>query len=91
MIEVRYSVVGRATGYGLDDQGIGVRVPVMSRIFSSPRRPDGLWGPASFPSNGHRRLIPPGVKRPGLETDHSAHEKCGSIHSLPHTSSWRGV
>jgi hypothetical protein len=33
-----------ATGYGLDDRGIGVRVPVGSRIFFSLRRPDQLWG-----------------------------------------------
>jgi hypothetical protein len=30
----RDSVVGTATGYGLDDRGVGVRVPVRSRIFS---------------------------------------------------------
>jgi hypothetical protein len=36
------SVVGIATGYGLDDQGILVLIPVGSRIFSSPRRPDRL-------------------------------------------------
>jgi hypothetical protein len=28
------SVVGIVTGYGLDDRGIGVRVPVGSRFFS---------------------------------------------------------
>jgi hypothetical protein len=39
------SVVGIATGYGLDDRGVELRVPVGSRIFSSPRRPDRLWGP----------------------------------------------
>jgi hypothetical protein len=50
----RHSVVGTATGYGLDDRGIGVRVPVGSRIFSSPRRPDRLWGPPSLLSNGYR-------------------------------------
>jgi hypothetical protein len=37
--------VGIATGYGLDDRGFGVRVPEGSRIFSSPCRPDWLWGP----------------------------------------------
>jgi hypothetical protein len=37
-----YSVVGIATSYGLDDQGVGVRVPVGSRMFSSPDRPDRL-------------------------------------------------
>jgi hypothetical protein len=30
------SVVGIATRYGLDDRGVGVRVLVVSRIFSSP-------------------------------------------------------
>jgi hypothetical protein len=33
---------GIATGYGLDDRGVGVRVPVGSRIVSSPNRPDRL-------------------------------------------------
>jgi hypothetical protein len=32
----RDSVVGIATSYGLDDRGVGVRVPVGSRIFFSP-------------------------------------------------------
>jgi hypothetical protein len=41
----RDSSVGVATGYRLDDQGVGVRVPVGSRFFSSPRRPDRFWGP----------------------------------------------
>jgi hypothetical protein len=47
-----------ATGYGLDDRGVGVRVPVGSRIFSSPRRPDRLWGPISLLTNGYRGLFP---------------------------------
>jgi hypothetical protein len=34
--------VGIATNYGLDDGGIEVRVPVGSRIFSTPNRPDRL-------------------------------------------------
>jgi hypothetical protein len=33
-------IVGIATSYGLDD-----RVPVGSRIFSTSRRPDQIWGP----------------------------------------------
>jgi cell division protein FtsX len=40
----RDSVVGTATGYWLEDREVGVRVPVGSRIFSSPSRPDRLWG-----------------------------------------------
>jgi hypothetical protein len=51
----RDSVVGIATGYGLDDRGVGVRVPVWSRIICSPRRPDRLWGSPSLLSNGYRR------------------------------------
>jgi hypothetical protein len=38
----------------LDDRGVGVRVPIGSRIFSSPRRPDRFWGPPSLLSNGYR-------------------------------------
>jgi hypothetical protein len=34
MFKSRDSVVGIATGYGLDNRGVGVRVPVGSRIFS---------------------------------------------------------
>jgi uncharacterized membrane protein YdcZ (DUF606 family) len=33
---------GIVTSYGLDDRGVGVRVPVGSRIFTSPNRPDWL-------------------------------------------------
>jgi hypothetical protein len=62
----RDSAFGIATGYGLDDRGVGVRVPVISRIFSSPRRLERLWGPPNLLSNGFR-----GVKWPGREADHS--------------------
>jgi hypothetical protein len=61
----RDSIVGIATGYGLDDRGVGIRVPVESRIFSTLRRPDQLWGwvPGA---------LSPGVKRQGREADHSS-------------------
>jgi hypothetical protein len=49
---------GIATGYGLDDRGGAVRVPVGSRIFPSPRSPDRLWGPSILLSNGYWGLIP---------------------------------
>jgi hypothetical protein len=65
------SIVGIATGYGLGDRRIGVRVPVWPRIFSSPRRRDRFWGPASLLGNGYRGLFLWGVKRPGREADHS--------------------
>jgi hypothetical protein len=65
----RDNVVGIVAGYGLDDVGVGVRVPVGVRVFSSPHRPDWFWGPPSLLSNGYWTL-PSGVKRPACEADH---------------------
>jgi hypothetical protein len=69
----RDSAVGIATGYGLDDQGVGVRVSVGARIFTSPCLSDRLWGPPSLLSIGYRGggAVSPGVKRPGREADYS--------------------
>jgi hypothetical protein len=57
ILKSRDSVVCIATGYGLDERGFGVRVPVGSRIFFSPRRPDRLWGPPSLLTNGTMRFF----------------------------------
>jgi hypothetical protein len=54
----RVSVVGIATGYGLDDWRFGVRIPVGSRIFCSPNRPDRLWGSAHPPIQWVLGLFP---------------------------------
>jgi hypothetical protein len=78
----RSRVFGIATGYGLADWGVGVRVPIGSRIFSKYSRP--ALGSTQPPIQWV-----PGVKRPGREADHSLLQlvprsrKCGSIHTLP--------
>jgi hypothetical protein len=54
----RDSAVDIATGYGLDDRRVGVPVPVGSRIFSSPQRPDRLWDPPILLSNWYHGFFP---------------------------------
>jgi hypothetical protein len=54
--------VGTATGYRLDNRGVGVRVRVGSTIFTSLYPPDQLWGPSSLLSNGYQGLFPPKVE-----------------------------
>jgi hypothetical protein len=41
------SAVGVTTSYGLDSREFGVRVAVVTKIFSSPRHSDWFW--ASYP------------------------------------------
>jgi hypothetical protein len=60
------SVVGILDSYGQDDRGFGVRVPVRSRIFFSPCRPDRFWRSPNLLSNFQ------GVKLPGREADLSS-------------------
>jgi hypothetical protein len=56
-IESRDSSVGIETGYGLDARGVGFRVAVVSRIFSSPCHPYRFWGPPNLLSNGDLGLF----------------------------------
>jgi hypothetical protein len=65
------SAVGIATGYGLDERGVGVRVSVESEMFTSPHSPDRLWAhPVSYPMG--TGALSSGVKRQGREADDSA-------------------
>jgi hypothetical protein len=82
-----------ATGYVLDDWRVGVWFSVGSRIFSTSR-------PALRPTNllpiGNGGLFPRGYS--GKYRKLTTHiqlvprsRKYGSIHPLPHTSSWRSA
>jgi hypothetical protein len=75
--------VGIATG--------PVSVSGGARFFSSPQRPDRLWGPPRLLPSGYRGTLSPGTKRPGREADHSPPSSAqvkndGAIPPLPHTS-----
>jgi hypothetical protein len=52
------SSVGTATGCQLDGRGVGIRVPVGARSFSSPRCPHHFWRPSNLLSNGYQELFP---------------------------------
>jgi hypothetical protein len=65
----RNGSVGIATGYGPDDRGAGVRVPVRVRFFSTSSRP--VLGPTQLPIRWVPGALSPGVKSPGREADPS--------------------
>jgi hypothetical protein len=65
----RDSAVGIATGYGLGDWEVGVRVPVGSRIFTHVVQTGSEVHPTSY-TMGTGSCFPE-VKRPGREADHS--------------------
>jgi hypothetical protein len=58
-----YDISGKATGYRLNDRGVGIQVPVGVRIFTYVQTSSGVTQPPI------ERV--PGVKRPGREADHS--------------------
>jgi hypothetical protein len=50
------SAVGIATGYGLEGRGVGVQVPLRSRIVSSLCRQNRLWCQTSLLFSEYRRF-----------------------------------
>jgi hypothetical protein len=92
----RDSAVGIATGCGLDDREVGVRIPVGSRFSLLHVVETGSEvHPTSYPMGTGGSF--PGVKRRGREADHSPPTNAEVkkmwiyIHPLPHTPSWRST
>jgi hypothetical protein len=65
----RGSTVGIATGYGLGDGGISVRVPVAARNLFSSYRPDRLWDTQPT-TQWVPAALSPRVKQQGREATH---------------------
>jgi hypothetical protein len=77
------SSVGIATGYGLDDRGVAVRVSVGENfLLSTSSRP--ALGPTQPPTKWIPGSLFPGVKRTGCEADHSLPTSA----AVKNTSSW---
>jgi hypothetical protein len=68
---IRDSAVGIATGYGLDDRGVGVPSPgrVKNFLFCTSSRP--ALGSTHPPIQWVLGALSAGVKRPGREADYS--------------------
>jgi hypothetical protein len=65
------STVGIATGYRLDDQGVGVRVPIASRILTCSYCPDRFLGPPNLLSIGYQEFFLWRIKWQKCAADHS--------------------
>jgi hypothetical protein len=77
-------VVDIATDYGLDDRGVGVRVPVGPRIISTSSRPPIQWVPGALSQE---------VKWPGREAGHSppASAEVKKMWTYTSTPPWRSA
>jgi hypothetical protein len=82
-----------STAYRLDHRRVGVESRWGQEF--SPHRPDRLLRSTEPPIQWVPGALSPGVKRPGRLTTHlqlvPRSRKCGSIHPLPHTPSWRSA
>jgi hypothetical protein len=68
MYRSRDSVVGIATGYGLDNRGVGVRVRIF--LFSTSSR--SALEPTQPPIQWVTGALSPWIKREGREADNSS-------------------
>jgi hypothetical protein len=87
-------LVGIATSYELDGEGVGVRVAVGANIFSVSSTP--VLGSTQLSIQWVPGALSPEVKRLGREADHSPPaivevKNVDLIHTLPHTPSWRSA
>jgi hypothetical protein len=69
----------------MDDRGVRVRVSVEWKIVFKSSRP--ALGPSQAPIQCVPGALSPDLKRPGRTSGEV--KKCGSIHPLSHTPSWR--
>jgi hypothetical protein len=72
-----YSAVGIATGYGLDDQGVGVPRPGGGKNFYFSMSSKPALGPTQTPIQWVPGALSSGVKRQGREADHSSPASAG--------------
>jgi hypothetical protein len=92
----QYIIAGGNVKFGMKVELTLCQIPGMGKIlFSTPERPDRLWGhPASFSTESRDSF--PGSKGPRREAVNSPPTSTevkngGAIPSLHHTSSWLDV
>jgi hypothetical protein len=96
LIKSRDSAVGTAGAYGLDDGGVGFRVPVGLKFSLLHLVETGSGVYTTFYLMGNGGFFPGGKR--GRDVKLTTHlqlvlrsRKRGSIHPLSHTSSWRSA
>jgi hypothetical protein len=83
------STICTETGYGLDNWGVRVWIPVRSRIDFSLSHLDWLWGPTSLLSNRYQWLFPLGKVARAWSWQLISKVKITWVYiQLPNKSSW---